>query len=197
MTDYIRQIAQYATVPVIAKPNAGLPTNEILSPQEFASQMKKLLDSGATVIGGCCQSTPEHIAQLRDLLQTYVFSSVKIEKISHPITLACETQPFFLEEDFEIPEPIRCSIDMADELIEMEDQGAAVIAVRLDTRSDAYHFSQNAHMARSPIVFVSDSEEALEHGLLLYNGCAIIDSRSEIDKDSLLALANGYGAIVI
>ena len=47
-----------------------------------------------------------------------------------------------------------------------------------------------------PVSFYSDSEEALEMALLMYNGCAFVDSRSELDEPILDALAKGYGATV-
>ena len=51
-------------------------------------------------------------------------------------------------------------------------------------------------MLHMPVSFLSDSEEALEMALLLYNGCAFIDARSSIDESVLLNLAKGYGAIL-
>ena len=60
-----------ARVPVIAKPNAGMPTTDdkgvahySMTPERFAEAMQKLVDAGATVIGGCCGTTPEFIASL-------------------------------------------------------------------------------------------------------------------------------------
>lgn len=64
-----------ARVPVIAKPNAGMPvmtdTGEALysmGPEAFARHMRRLVDAGAGVVGGCCGTTPDYIRQLRDVL---------------------------------------------------------------------------------------------------------------------------------
>lgn len=64
-----------AKVPVIAKPNAGMPvmtdTGEALysmGPAAFARHMRTLVDAGAGVVGGCCGTTPAYIRQLRDAL---------------------------------------------------------------------------------------------------------------------------------
>ena len=61
-----------ATVPVIAKPNAGLPVIDDkgqahynMTPDQFAAAMAKLVKAGATIIGGCCGTGPEYIAALR------------------------------------------------------------------------------------------------------------------------------------
>ncbi len=68
-------LKKIASVPVIAKPNAGMPliteTGEAIynmSAQEFAKHMKTLVEAGAGVIGGCCGTTPEYIRELCRLL---------------------------------------------------------------------------------------------------------------------------------
>lgn len=71
----VRSMEKVATVPVIAKPNAGLP---VITPQgeavysmnaqDFAKQMKVLVEAGAGVIGGCCGTTPEYIRLLAQML---------------------------------------------------------------------------------------------------------------------------------
>ena len=61
-----------ATVPVIAKPNAGMPVMDdkgqahySMTPEQFAASMAKLVKAGASIIGGCCGTGPEYIAALR------------------------------------------------------------------------------------------------------------------------------------
>ena len=71
----VRSMEKVATVPVIAKPNAGLP---VITPQgeavysmnaqDFAKHMKVLVEAGAGVIGGCCGTTPEYIRLLAQML---------------------------------------------------------------------------------------------------------------------------------
>lgn len=68
----IRNMKEAAAVPIIAKPNAGLPFidgqgNAIygMGPEEFAKNMKLLVRSGASIVGGCCGTTPEYIRKLR------------------------------------------------------------------------------------------------------------------------------------
>lgn len=60
------------TLPLIAQPNAGTPclepsgeTTWDSTPDEFAEQVRTLLDMGASVIGACCGSTPAHILAIR------------------------------------------------------------------------------------------------------------------------------------
>ena len=110
--------------------------------------------------------------------------------------MAGATEPYFLDEYFEQTEPVYCRRDMSDELLELEESGADVATIRIETVDDAYNFALNAHMLHMPVSFYSDSEEALEMALLMYNGCAFVDSRSELDEPILDALAKGYGATV-
>lgn len=65
-----------AQVPIIAKPNAGMPViNELgealydMNAQDFAFHTKKLVELGAGIVGGCCGTTPEYIRCLAKLLR--------------------------------------------------------------------------------------------------------------------------------
>ncbi len=68
---FVREMLEWATVPVVVQPNAGLPdatsgeTVYHVGPEEFARAVGRMLDAGVTVAGGCCGTTPEHIAALR------------------------------------------------------------------------------------------------------------------------------------
>ncbi len=71
MIELIRQIAETVSVPVIAKPNAGMPSlNEQgetvydMDPETFAREMAGIVDAGATILGGCCGTSPEYIKKL-------------------------------------------------------------------------------------------------------------------------------------
>ena len=64
-----------ATVPVIAKPNAGIPVMDdrgvahySMTPERFTESMARLVDAGAQIIGGCCGTGPEYIAALREMI---------------------------------------------------------------------------------------------------------------------------------
>jgi len=76
MAEVIRSLRPYATIPLVAKPNAGMPrlvddrTVFDLGAEEFAADALKLADAGAALIGGCCGTTPEHIAALNAALGT-------------------------------------------------------------------------------------------------------------------------------
>lgn len=71
MAELIQSIRSVVSIPVIAKPNAGLPTlNDkgetiySMKEEEFAEGMKVLIQAGATVLGGCCGTAPSYIEKL-------------------------------------------------------------------------------------------------------------------------------------
>ena len=70
----VRMMKNACTLPIVAKPNAGLPVmtehGEAVYPmdaQQFAEGVERLVQAGASLIGGCCGTTPEHIRALRRL----------------------------------------------------------------------------------------------------------------------------------
>ena len=72
MLPVLEEMLRYSSLPVIVKPNAGLPqqrdgrTCYDVVPEEFAHLMKQIAEMGAYVIGGCCGTTPEHIRAMKD-----------------------------------------------------------------------------------------------------------------------------------
>lgn len=75
----VESLLEYATVPVVVNPNAGLPrfdrtkTVYDLSPSEFAASMVGMVEMGAGLVGGCCGTTPEYIAALKEATKDIPF----------------------------------------------------------------------------------------------------------------------------
>lgn len=76
MTDCIRSMCEIATIPVIAKPNAGMPklskegtTYYDMPVDEYAEGMLSLINAGATILGGCCGTSPDYIRALCDAVK--------------------------------------------------------------------------------------------------------------------------------
>ena len=70
----IQRMRAHTDLPLIAKPNAGLPVIQSdgsavygMSPGKFAREMEKLKKAGAGILGGCCGTTPEHIRMLKEM----------------------------------------------------------------------------------------------------------------------------------
>ena len=73
--DTLKDICRAVSIPVIAKPNAGMPViddqgNAVYSmnPADFAKHMQVLVENGAGIIGGCCGTTPDFIREMKKLL---------------------------------------------------------------------------------------------------------------------------------
>ena len=75
MLEFVRRLRACTSLPVAVKPNAGLPkmvgdrTVFTVGPEEFARDVAELVDAGASVAGGCCGTTPAHIAAVRAALE--------------------------------------------------------------------------------------------------------------------------------
>ena len=70
----VAKLRRYVSIPLICKPNAGMPViredgiaHYDMTPADFARVMKDCADTGATLLGGCCGTTPAHIAALKKM----------------------------------------------------------------------------------------------------------------------------------
>ena len=74
MLEYVKRLADATSLPIAVKPNAGMPrmvggrTVFDVGPGEFARDVAALADAGASIVGGCCGTTPEHIAAVHAAL---------------------------------------------------------------------------------------------------------------------------------
>jgi methionine synthase I (cobalamin-dependent) len=80
MDEIIEIIHRYRAVtdlPLFARPNAGTPTRDgdgwvyPLTPQAMAARLPELLEAGACMVGGCCGTTPEHIAACKPIIDAW------------------------------------------------------------------------------------------------------------------------------
>ena len=73
MLPFVERLAKVSTKPIIVKANAGMPkivdgkTVFTVGPDEFASYAAKLVEAGASIVGGCCGTTPAHIKAVASL----------------------------------------------------------------------------------------------------------------------------------
>lgn len=101
MIDIVRRMKKVAQVPLIAKPNAGLPqvnekgeTYYDMEPQQFAEYMKEILAAGAQIVGGCCGTAPEYIAAVKEAAQGV---TAELPQQSKQVYLADERQVYAYE----------------------------------------------------------------------------------------------------
>ena len=86
MLDVVAEMTSSTTLPVIAQPNAGMPKVVddrmiyLTTPEYLLTYAKRFIRAGARIIGGCCGTTPEHIAQLKGAALALSPSRVEVSK---------------------------------------------------------------------------------------------------------------------
>ncbi len=106
MVKIIRTMAEVTSVPIIAKPNAGLPSLDAdgntvydMESDDFAEGMAKLVEAGASILGGCCGTTPEFIGKLHQ--RTQGLKTIQMEKPwKRYLTSERKTVEFGLDDNF-------------------------------------------------------------------------------------------------
>ncbi len=215
-------------IPIIAKPNAGLPfldeeghTCYNMTATEFVEEMKQLTAAGATILGGCCGTTPEFIRGLRDTFGKKVDISVERRKEGiRYLTSERQTVSFGLDDGFIIvgerinptgkkllqAQLREGSMDKVLQFAEEQESGGARI---LDVNMGMSGIDEKAMMLRAieevsgvtnlPLSLDSSHVDVLEAALRHYPGRALVNSVSmEKEKlEKLLPIVKKYGAMFI
>ena len=225
MEEVISAMASVTDIPIIAKPNAGIPRlNEAgetvydNTPDNFANEMEVLVKAGATVLGGCCGTSPEYI----DSLHKCAYQPAEKKELPKLHYLASERQTlaFGLDDAFfvigerinptgkkKLQEELRTGnmervFSFAEE---QEENGARV----LDVNFGMSGIDEKAMMCQAidklqevtnlPLCIDTSHVDVMEAALRRYPGRALINSISmETEKvKQLLPIAKKYGAMFI
>ena len=189
MLSLFKNSAPYSQVPFIA-------VAENPCEQENIDFTKLCMDYGVSVFGVQKSENIDYFIDLSNLIKNNEIKPIKKDLCR---IAANEAEAFFLldDENLFLSAPVDCSFDIADELIDLEDESINVAKVEINSMEEALLLSQNAHMSRLPIAIVTDSIEVLKRTLYLYNGIALVCSDCEIEYEELCKVAKQYGAIVI
>lgn len=201
MLGQLRQIAPYADIPLIAKPNAGMPRVDDplrydLSAEEMGERVEALLAAGVQIVGGCCGASPDYIAAIRRTVDRFDFSQARVEKDLDAVLVCDSADAWFLPALPEFTDPIECGPDLADDLMAAAESDANAALIDIRSPADAEAFAESAYLLKLPVAFRACDAAALERALFQYQGRAIVDSGSELEEDALRALADRYGAVV-
>lgn len=194
MLSLIESVRPHTAVPLIAEPNAIGPDGLLLSPAAFAEKMRLLMQAGARIVGGYDDSTPAHIAALKEAAKE--FGPPEIPEEPDCYAAAIETEAFFLGDDITFSEPLACTSHLDDDLIDLDDDRCNAALVEVESIDDARILAENSGMTRLPIAVHCDSAPILEAALRYFQGRLIIDSECQIEDEVLEPLAAKYGAIV-
>ena len=222
----VRELRQWTDLPLILKPNAGLPdpaTGEYrLTPEDFAEELLPALQEGIAYLGGCCGTTPDFIRVLRERLaspalsggqaagsekpprkdgicsatNTAVFDGVRVIGERINPTGKKRFQQALREQDLDY---------IVARGLEQQDAGADILDVNVGLPG----IDEPAMMARTvkalqavidlPLQIDSSNPEAIEAGLRAVNGRAIVNSVSGKAEslETILPLCRKYGAKVV
>ncbi|MBD5090070.1 MAG: dihydropteroate synthase [Clostridiales bacterium] len=225
MHQIVEDMRSVANIPLIAKPNAGLPelkdgeTVFDMEPQEFAEEMEKLVEKGISIVGGCCGTTPKHISRMRELVEKKAIPQISKEKV-RAITTERKTVEIDINGRFMVvgerinptgkkalqAELREGKLDIVTTFVEEQvELGADILDVNvgmngIDEKQTMLDVINHVTMISNiPLSIDSSSIEVLEAALRIYPGRALINSISlESEKfEKLIPIAKKYGAMFI
>lgn len=225
MLEPIAKMAEYAAIPLLAKPNAGMPelidgqTVFNVEPEEFAEVGKKLVEEGAAIIGGCCGTTPEHIRALKEAVKG-ILVKAPLQTKRRMLTSERKSVEITLDGRFMVigerinptgkkklqAELKEGSLNLVRTMaLEQEENGASILDINMGMNG----IDEKEMMLRTiyevtstvdcPLCIDSSHVDIIEAALRIYPGRALINSISlEKEKfEKLLPIAKKYGAMFI
>ena len=223
LAEIVDEYLECASVPVIFKPNAGLPktvggqTVYDVLPEEFASDVAALLRRGVRAAGGCCGTTPEYIAALKTVCDGIVPPPVTrknltcISSYTHAVVFG--DAPLLIGERINptgkkrFREALKANdIDyILKEGIAQQDKGVHILDVNVGLPEiDEVSMLKTAvcelqAIIDLPLQIDTSDPAAMEAALRRYNGKAMINSVSgkKESMDAVFPLARKYGGLVV
>ena len=225
MVDFIAAMKPYATVPLVAKPNAGVPRLEggetifEMDAQTFASFGRNLAKAGANMLGGCCGTTPVHIRELAGAI-AFIKPKLPVKKSISALSSArgflhfTENQPLFIVGERINPtgkkslqqELTEGKMSIIRQMAaEQENQGANLLDINVgqpgidEVKTIKEVIGLLTTTSKLPLAVDSSNIKTIEAALRIYPGRMLINSISgEKEKIAkLLPLAAKYGAMFI
>lgn len=225
MLPFVKRLAACTSLPLIVKPNAGLPqivdgrTVFTVGPEEFAKDIRALAEAGASIVGGCCGTTPAHIAAVREALsefrrpsRTGCLPKTMVASGSRAVEI-----PF--DDSIVIGERInptgkkklKAALTEGDvayvlrEAVSQSDAGAHVLDVNVGVPGidEAAALDSTIQAVQGvtdiPLQIDTSDANALERALRHYNGKALVNSVNgkKESMDAVLPLIAKYGGAVV
>ena len=173
----LKAMRAVSAIPVVVQPNAGLPAVGAdgravfpFGPDAMTPHMAEILAAGASAIGGCCGTTPEHIAKMRAVAN----AATPPESAWDGVVRICSSRAFLPLDE------ARATLEAIDDLEDLYDlEPGAVPLIDLcglspdEARDTA---AQAQTMSKAPLAFRADSAEALDAALEVYTGVAFADA---------------------
>ena len=221
----VAQMAEYATVPILAKPNAGMP--ELLdgetvfrtTPEEFAAVGKRLVEAGASILGGCCGTTPEHIKALAEAVsgmavrEPLAQSRRMLSSERKHVEITLDGNFMVIGERINPTGKKKLQAELREGSLnlvrtmatEQVENGAEILDINMgmngidEKEMMLQTIYEVTSMVDAPLCIDSSYVDVIEAALRIYPGRALINSISmEQEKiEKLLPIAKKYGAMFI
>ncbi|MBQ3471311.1 MAG: homocysteine S-methyltransferase family protein [Clostridia bacterium] len=220
--EMMADLAEISSIPIMAQPNAGLPQIENgktvykVTPEEFAEQSEKMAKIGASVLGGCCGTTPDHIRCLADRCKDYtpVVEEKNITVVaSYSKTVTLGDSPKIVGERInptgkkKFKEALRNGdINyILNEAFKQRDAGAHILDVNVGLPEiDECAMMEKAVKAISaavnlPLQIDSSDPETIERALRIYNGKPMVNSVNgkEESIEAIMPIVKKYGGVLV
>ena len=223
MLPILEDILKYASVPIIVKPNAGLPKQrdgEVyydVEPEQFAGYMAKIVEMGAHVIGGCCGTTPAHIQKMVETTREMSVKPVTKKDITmvssygHAVILG--GKPMIIGERINPTGKKKFKQALKDhdmdyilkEGITQQDKGAHILDVNVglpDIDEPAMMkevIMELQSVSSLPLQIDTVDITAMETAMRIYNGKPMVNSVNgkQENMDAVFPLIKRYGGVVI
>ena len=223
MLPILKEIAQYTSLPIIVKPNAGLPkqrdgkTYYDVTPEKFAAALTEIVQNGACVVGGCCGTTPEHIRAMVDACKDMkivkpTFKSATVVS-SYGKAVEIGDMPVVIGERINPTGKSKFKQALKDhnidyilkEALTQQDKGAHILDVNVGLPDiDEISMMQEAvteiqGITNLPLQIDTVNVKALEAAMRIYNGKAMVNSVNgkQESMDAIFPLVKKYGGVVV
>ncbi|EJP25679.1 homocysteine S-methyltransferase [Peptostreptococcaceae bacterium AS15] len=220
--DIVEEFLQYSSLPLVLKPNAGIPENingEIkfnMEPDDFGKIMREFVEMGANIVGGCCGTTHDHIRRLYEETcslplitpsfknHTFVSSYTKTVICNEPKIIGERINPTGKK----LLKQALINKDMSyilKEAIAQEEKGAHILDVNTGLNEiDEQEMSLAVmraiqEISTLPLQIDSAKTNVLETSLRYYNGKAMLNSVNGKKKvmEEIFPIVKKYGAVVV
>ncbi|MCR5834286.1 MAG: homocysteine S-methyltransferase family protein [Selenomonadaceae bacterium] len=221
----VKILAQNCSVPISVQPNAGMPyldngvTKFPMDAKTFGAWGKALVEAGATYLGGCCGTTPEHIRELVAVVKNLspvprnVNRSLKLASRSKTVVIDKNLPTTLIGERINPTGRKKLAAEIREgsllgvkrDALNQVKAGANVLDVNMgvggiDQRKVmAQAVSEIAQITDVPVAIDTSDVDALEAGLKSFPGRALINSVSAEPEriEKFLPLAKRYGAAIL
>lgn len=223
MLKLLPELTACCSIPIVINPNAGLPsvvngkTVFNVEPEEFAQQVKLLVENGASVVGGCCGTTPAHIKVLVDTCKDMTLQPVTDKKLtvvsSYNHAVYFTRKPLIIGERINPTGKSKFKQALRDHDMEyiykegltQEEKGAHILDVNVGLPEiDEPQLMEEAitgiqAIIDLPLQIDTSDPIAMERALRCYNGKPMLNSVNgkKESMESVFPLAKKYGAVVV